>query len=336
MPSSRGRLRLVPAICAVALAAACLMAGPAQAASNTYPAKGGTFTGGPQGWLTTDASCNLAVLCTAEGGYDGADGNPPGSYAANTTIGVNAAGLFKSTITVQSPDFTVTEAGDATLHLDRQFVPGALVDLAPEVTYTVTLIDRTSGKKTEAMEEKIAAASPFTGKDAAVTVKAGDTYAISITALTASTVAGTGLIGGTTSLRYDNVALSVQGTGGGGAGGGGGALSSRQLQSLISGNGSLIGPAVLKGSRLTVKVRCPAKVGRTCKVALQGLLKKHKPATAVRRAKIRKGKTKRVVLKVKPKALAKVKASKKLLFKETVRAGKTHATVYKRLKLIHR
>lgn len=339
MASTRGRLRIVPAICAAVMVAACLMAGPSQAATHVYPAKGGTFMGGPQGWLTTDASCNLALLCTAEGGYDGADGNPSGSYAANTTIGLNAVGLFKSTITVQSPDFTVTEAGDATLHLDRQFVPGALVDLAPEVTYTVTLIDRTSGKKTEAMEEKITAASPFTGKDAAVTVKAGDTYAISITALTASTVAGTGLIGGTTSLRYDNVALSVQGTGGagaGGAGGGGGGVSSRQLQSLISGNGSLIGPAVLKGSKLTVKVRCPAKVGRTCKVALQGLLMKRKPATAVRRAAIRKGKTKRVVLKVKPKALAQVKMRKKLLFKETVRAGRAHATVYKRLKLIHR
>lgn len=338
MPSSRGRLRLVPAICAAALAASCLAAGPAQAATNVYPAKAGTFTGGSQGWMTTEASCNLAVLCTAEGAYDGADGSPPGSYAANTTIALNAVGLFKSTITVQSPDFTVAEAGDATLHLDRQFVSGSLVDLAPEVTYTATLIDRTSGKKTEALEEKVTAASPFTGKDAAVSVKAGDTYAISITAVTASTVAGTGLIGGTTSIRFDNVALSVQTTGAGGAGGAGngGGVSSQQLQSLISGSGSLIGPAILKGSKLLVKVRCAKQVGRPCRVALQGLLKKHKPATAVRRAKVRNGKTKRLVLKVKPKALAKVKARKKLLFKETVRAGKAHATVYKRLKLVHR
>jgi hypothetical protein len=288
--------------------------------------------------MTTEASCNLAVLCTAEGAYDGADGNPAGSYAANTTIALNAVGLFKSTITVQSPDFTVAEAGDATLHLDRQFVSGSLVDLAPEVTYTVTLIDRTSGKKTEALEEKVTAASPFTGKDAAVSVKAGDTYAISITAVTASTVAGTGLISGTTSIRFDNVALSVQTTGAGGTGGAGngGAVSSQQLQSLISGNGSLVGPAILKGNKLLVKVRCAKQVGRPCRVALQGLLKKHKPATAVRRAKVRNGKTKRLVLKVKPKALAKVKARKKLLFKETVRAGKAHATVYKRLKLVHR
>ena len=174
MRSSRGRLGSVTTICAVVLMATVLMTGPAQAATNVYPAKGGTFTGGPQGWLTTDASCNVALLCTAEGGYDGADGNPPGSYALNTTIGLKVMGLFKSTITFQSPDFAVAEAGDATLHLDRQFVSGALVDLAPEVTYTVNLIDRTSGKTTEVMKETVATpSSSFIGKDAAVSVKAG-------------------------------------------------------------------------------------------------------------------------------------------------------------------
>lgn len=338
MRPSRGRLGFISAVCSVALAAA-LIAAPAQAATNVYPAGAGTFTGGPQGWLTTEATCSLPVLCTAEGAYDGADGNPPGSYAINTTIGLKVTTLFKSTVSFQSPDFVVPTAGDATLHLERQFVPGAAVDVAPEVTYTVNVFDRTTGRKTEALTETITAASPFTGKDAAVTVKAGRTYAIAITATTSSTVAGTGLLGSTTSLRFDNVSLSVEtagGSGGSGSGGSGGALSNSQLQSLISGNGSLIGPAVLKGSKLSVKVRCPAKVGRTCKVTLQGLLKKHKPATAPRKANIRKGKTKRVVLKVKPKALAKVRAKKKLLFKETVRAGKAHATIYKNLKLVRR
>jgi hypothetical protein len=336
MRPSRGRLGFISAICSAVLAAA-LLAAPAQAATTVYPAGAGTFTGGPQGWLTTEANCNLPVLCTAEAGYDGADGNPPGSYAANTNIGLKVTGLFKSTISFQSPDFVVPTAGDATLHLERQFVPGALVDLAPEVTYTVNVFDRTTGRKTEALTETITAASPFTGKDATVTVRAGRTYAIAITATTGSTVAGTGLLGGATSLRFDNVSLSVEPAGGSGGGpGSGGTLTNQQLQSLISGNGSLIGPAILKGNKLSVKVRCPAKVGRTCEVTLQGLLKKRKPATAPRKASIRKGKTKRVVLKVKPKALAKVKTKKKLLFKETVRAGKAHATIYKTLKLVRR
>ncbi|MGV1048298.1 MAG: hypothetical protein ACOYD4_07230 [Solirubrobacterales bacterium] len=328
---------MISAICSVALAAALLTA-PAQAATNVYPAGAGTFSGGPQGWMTTEANCSVALLCTAEGAYDGADGNPPGSYAANTTIGLKVMSLFKSTISFQSPDFVVPTAGDATLHLERQFVPGTLVDLTPEVTYTVNVFDRTTGRKTEALTETITAASPFTGKDAAVTVKAGRTYAIAITATTGSTVAGTGLLGGTTSLRFDDVSLSVETAGGSGGGGSGsgGSLGNQQLQSLVSGNGSLLGPAILKGNKLSVKVRCPAKVGRTCKITLQGLLKKRKPATAPRKAAIRKGKTKRVVLKVKPKALAKVKAKKKLLFKETVRAGKARATVYKNLKLVRR
>jgi hypothetical protein len=340
MRSSRGRVGFVSALSSLALAAA-LLAAPAQAATNVYPAGFGTFTGGPQGWLTTEASCNVAVSCTAEAGYDGADGNPPGSYAVNTTIGLKVLTLFKSTVTFQSPDFTVAAAGDGTLHLERQFVPGTLVDLTPEVTYTVNVLDRTTGRKTEALTETITAASPFIGKDAAVTVRPGRTYAISITATTGSTVAGTSLLGGTTSLRFDNVSLTVEGAGGAGGGGGagsgsGGTLTNQQLQSLISGNGSLVGPAILKGNKLSVKVRCPKKVGRTCKITLQGLLKKHKPATGPRKANIRKGKTKRVVLKVKPKALAKVKAKKKLLFKETVRAGKARATVYKQLKLVRR
>jgi hypothetical protein len=310
-----------------------LVAGPAQAATDVYPPGGGTFTGGPQGWLTTNASCNIAVLCTAEGGYDGTNGNPPGSYAVNTTIGLNVVTVFKSTVTVQSPDFTVANAGDATLHLDRQFTTGALVDQAPEASYTVDLLDRSSGNKTAVMTETMTSASPFTGQDHAVTVKAGRTYAISITTDISSTVAGSGLAGGTTSIRFDNVSLLVRTTGGG-SGSGGGTLTNQQLQSLIG--GSLIGPAILKGNKILVKVRCPAKVGRTCKIALQGLLQKHKPATSTRRAKVRKGKTKRLVLMVKPRALKKVSARRKLLFKEAVRAGKAHATVYKRLKLIKR
>ncbi len=338
MRTTTRRLGIVPAVCCVSVAAACLVAGPAHAATNVYPAGAWTFTGGAQGWEATDASCNVPALCTASGGYDGTDGNPPGSIAANTNIAVSLVGLFKSTVTLQSPDFTVASAGDSTLHLDRQFVQGSLVDQAPQATYVVNLIDRSAGTKSEVLSETISANSAFIGKDHAATVKAGHTYALSITTETSSTVAGTGVAGGTTSVRFDNVSLSVRtgsGENGNGAGSGsGGSLTSSQLQSLISGNGSLVGPATLKGNRLSVKVHCPAKVGRTCKIAVQGLLKKHKPVTATRQVKVRKGETKRVMLKVKPKALKKVAARKRLLFKEAVKAGKARATVYRHLKLI--
>jgi hypothetical protein len=343
MRATRRSSGVVGACCAAALGL-CLVAGPAQAATNVYPAGGGTFTGGAQGWEVTDASCNVpAPLCTAEGGYDGGNGNPPGSIAANTTIGLNLLTLFKSTVTVQSPDFAVAEAGDGTLHLDRQFTSGALVDLEPQAAYDVSLVDRTAGTKSEPLTEELKEASAFVGKDHAVSVMAGHTYALAITTEMSSTVAGAAPLGGTAGVRFDNVSVTVRTSGGGGSGNGngggsgssaGGALTNQQLQSLI-GN-SLVGPATLKGNRLSVKVRCARKIGRTCKITLRGMLKKRKPATAPRRVKIRRGKAKRVVLKVKPKALKKVAARKKLLFKETVKAGKAKATVYKRLKLIRR
>jgi hypothetical protein len=325
---------------ALALVAALflLTAGQARAAADVYPAGGGTFSGGAQGWQVTDASCNVPLLCSASGGYDGSAGNPAGSIAANTSILLNLLTVFSSTVTVQSPDFTVRADGASTLHLERQFAPGNLVDLAPQTSYTVTLIDRTAGNTSVPLTESLKAGSGFVGKDAAANVVAGHSYAISIATETSSTVAGTGLLAGSTSTRFDNVSLSVQSGGGNGGGDGGSGnansspLSDQQLRAAIQ--GSLTGPATLKGRKLFVKTRCPARVGRACRVTLQGLLKKRKAATSSRVVKVAKGKSKRIALQLKPKARGKVVARKRLLFKQTVKAGKAKATVYKRLKLI--
>ncbi len=326
-------------LCGVLGAALLMLLGAGQArAADVHPAGAGTFSGGAQGWQVTDASCNMPLLCSASGGYDGGDGQPPGSIAASTSILLNLVGLFKSTVTLQSPDFTVADGGAATLHLDRQFAPGSLVDLAPQSTYTVTLLDRTAERRSVPLTETIAAASGFIGKDATVSVTAGHTYAIAIATETSSSIAATGLLAGATSTRFDNVSLSTSGGGGGngnnggnGAGGTGG-LSDRLLLSTIQGN--LTAPATLKGHRLFVKAKCPAQVGRACRVTLQGLLKKRSAATATRVVKVPKGKTRRIVLAVKPKARSKVSTRRKLLFKETVKAGGAKATLFKHLKLI--
>jgi hypothetical protein len=308
-----------------------LLAVPARAA--IYPAGGSGFDGSAEGWQVTSASCEPAAFCTASGGYDGGNGVPPGSIAANTSARLNLLTLFDSTVTLQSPDFTVS-GGSGTLHLDRQFAPESLADLAPESVYSVALIDRTAGRESEPLSETVDAASGFVGKDAAVTVVSGHTYAISIETEISSSVVGTGLLGGTTSTRFDNVSLSV-GTGAGASGAGeGGGLRDRRLLAAIQGN--LIAPATLKGKHLLVKARCPAAVGRDCRVALQGLLRKRRAATTRRVVRIVKGKTKRIVLKLKPAAGEKVAPRKRLLFKQTVVAGPARATVYKRLRLIRR
>ncbi|HEX3240875.1 MAG TPA: hypothetical protein VHR18_12185 [Solirubrobacterales bacterium] len=316
-----------------------LVAGQAQAAS--FPSGGSTFSGGAEGWKPAQPpACNIGLggLCTATAGYDGANGNPSGSLAATTTVVVNAGGLFKSTAAFESPNFVATEGGPATLSLDRQLASGSLLDLTPQLKYTVTLVDRTGGDSTDVLTETVTgAAETFAGKESATKLVAGHTYAILIDSETSSSVANVGLLG-SASARFDNVSVTVGSSGGGGGNGGGAGggngLSNASLTTLMQ--NSLIGPAVLKGKRLFVRAKCPAKVGRACKVTVQGLLKKGKPATTKRTAKIAKGKTKQLVLRVKPKLRPQVAAKKKLLFKQTVKAGKAKATVYKRLKLIKR
>jgi hypothetical protein len=267
--------------------------------------------------------------------------------AADTNVTLNLVSLFHSTVTLQSPDFEVGASGSATVHLDRQFDSGSLVDLAPRLDYSVQLVDRTTGKRSTSIEEGVDGASGWTGKDGSATVVAGHTYAIVIDAETSSTVLGSGLLAGSTSARFDNVALAVgtsgasgpgagkgAGSGSSGAGGAGSAGENARLAAIAP--GTLAGPAQLKGKRLFVKARCPKKVGHACRVSLVGLLKKGKPATTRRTVKVRPGKAKRLVLKLKPRAKSKVVARKRLLFKVHLRAGGAHAAAFKRLRLIRR
>lgn len=325
--------RKFTALCATATVFM-LFAGTAQAANVEYPQGGSGFNGGAENWEATEATCTIPVLCTSSGAYDGATGNPAGSLAANTNIALNVVSLFKSSVTFTSPDFKVDEDGTTTVHVDRQFSQGNLVDLNPSLAYTVRVIDRTAGKESTPIKETVASTSPFTGVDHASSVKAGHTYALAITAETSSSVAGTGLLAGSTSAHFDNVSLAVQSTGGGGKGGGGGTLTNAELRSMIG--SSLIGPATLKGKRVFVRAKCPKQAGTACRISVQGLLKKKKPATSTRTAKVGSGKTKKFVLQVRPKARGKLATRKRLLFKETVRAGGAKATVYKRLKLVRR
>jgi hypothetical protein len=345
MRSARRNLPALSAACCAAVAAICLFAGSARAA--TYPPGGGAFNGGLEGWtMPAKPTCNIPLMgaCTTTAGYDGENGNPAGSLAANTTILLNLGGLFKATAAFQSPNFTATEGGAATLHVDRQLASENLLDLTPKATYVVTLTDRTTGVSSEALTDSVeGVTASFSGKDGAATLVAGHVYAISINAETSSSLANFGLLG-STALRFDNVSLTVGSSGGGGNGGKGGSgggggngasgLSSSRLLSLLRSNGG--GTAVLKGKRLFVKRSCPAKVGRSCRLSVQGLLAKRKPATTRRTSKVAKGKAKTLVLKVKPKARAKLVKRKKLLFKQTVKAGSAKATVYARLKLIRR
>jgi hypothetical protein len=323
-----------------------LTVGQARAATSVYPSGGNGFDSGAEGWSPGGASCApLAILCTPEAVYDAGTGNPPGSIAAQTTVTLNLLNLFQGTEIWNSPQFTVPVGSvtGASVRLDRAFSPGGLVNVGPTGTYTVTLRDLTSGVNATPLTETLTGAdTTFATRSGSANVVSGHTYQLSIQSVTAQSVLALSLLSGTTALRFDNVGLQVQTVGGGGGGGDGSnggdggngrnGLTNALLLSTIQGN--LVAPATLKGQRLFVKAKCPAKIGHACRVTLQGLLKKGKAATTQRVAKIAKGKTKRIVLKVKPKARGKVAPRKKLLFKETVKAGPATATLYKHLKLI--
>lgn len=342
MKTARARLRVSAGLGAACLALL-LSATAASAATTVYPSGGSGFNTNPEGWSPGVTSCQPAtVLCTPEAAYETSVGNPPGSIAAKTTTTVNLLDLFKATAVWNSPQFRVPVGAvtGASIHLDRAFDPGGLIAVAPKATYTVKLSDLTAGTSSVPLTEELTKEDgTFATRSGPAAVVSGHTYQMAIEATTAQSTAALSATSGTAAARFDNVGLQIQtagsgGGGGGGGGGGSGSLTDKQLATLIQ--SSLIGPATLKGKRLFVKAKCPAKIGRACRISVQGLLKKRKPATSTRTAKVGKGKTKRFVLQVKPKARKKLATRKRLLFKETVRAGSAKATVYKSLKLIRR
>jgi Collagen triple helix repeat (20 copies) len=180
-----------------------------QAAAATYPAGPSTFTGSAEGWVVKEATCNVPLLCTASGTYDGTAGNPPGSIAANSNIALTLLSLFSAKVVYESPAFAVTQGGSSTLQLERSFTPGGLLALAPTVNYSVSLLDKTAGTQTKVITEALSETVPFGGISGAVSTVAGHSYAISITAVTSSSVLGTGLLAGNTSARFDNIGLTV-------------------------------------------------------------------------------------------------------------------------------
>jgi hypothetical protein len=339
-------LRWIAAAGGLALIVLALGAGSARAA--TYPAGGGAFSGGAEGWKAS-GKCDLELLlCTSTAKYDGAVGSPPGSLVSETSVLLSLAKLFHGEFAFESPQFTVAAdgGGQGTLALQRAFDNKALVKLAPELSYTVSLVDKTNGAVQNAIEESTQAESGFLVETGSVALVAGHSYAIAIAGEVASTVTEVLTLNGTSSVNFDNVSLSGPGSsgpngpgsGGNGADGGDGSgvssLTDSKLESLMK--SSLIGSAEVKGKRVFVKASCPAAVGRACKATVQGMLRKGKAATAPRKAKIAKGKSKQLVLKVKPKMRSAVAKRKRLLFKETVKAGKAKATIFKSLKLIRR
>jgi hypothetical protein len=282
------------------------------------------------------------------GGSTGADG---GGFRSTYTgaVGATAVGGTSSGVW-ESPVFTYTgtaggEATGISLALDRRASVDQLLAVAGNsAEYTVRLIDLSEAGEalTLIASTTLAGAHSWTGVSRGPidpeSLTRGDEYRLQITS---SYTTGTSvLVSG--SADYDNVVLeasdgtSGKGKGKGNGGNGGGALSEQRLEDLL--RQATPGTAVLKGNgkRLFVRVKCPHKIGHACRTTAQGLLRQHHPATGKRTVRLRSGKSRLVVLRVKPKARKRVAKRKRLLVRQRVRAGKVTATVIESRRLIRR
>jgi hypothetical protein len=327
----------------------------AGAATEKYPpdpaARG--FNGGLAGWAASasfEGSCLPPLLCpSATNNFQQSGGADGGGYVRSAYQG--AAGVMAvggtTTAVFTSPQFAYRGAdGEAAaavvFEMDRRASVDQLLAVSGNsATYSVQLIDVSAGGETLTLVAPTTLAGANSWRNASRAtldpdrLVAGHAYRI---AITSTYVTGTSaLVSG--NADYDNVILSAstaeQRSRDGGAGDGDG-LSRERLSNLFG--AVLPGTAVLKGNgkRLFVRVTCPRKVGRSCRIGAQGLLTKRKPATARRTVKVRKGKSKLMMLRVKPKARDEVMKRERLLVRHRVRAGKVSATVYKKRKLIRR
>lgn len=359
--------RRIETTLAACLAFLCLaVPATAGAATSKYPpdpaARG--FGDGLAGWTSStgfDGNCAAPLLCpSATNSFQASGGADGGGYIRSAYQGVAGVTAVAGTTSAvfASPPFTYRGAGgetaDAvTLAMDRRASVDELLAVEGNAaTYSVRLVDLDSGGEAIPLIEPttLAGASSWRAVPVASVdperLARGHDYRLLITS---AYTTGTGvLVSG--NADYDNVVLTARDAGAGAAGGkagraggrdgadGAGGIDGERLAELVL--AASPGTAVLAGegakSRLLVRVRCPRKAGRACRIATQGLLRKRRPATARRTIKLRAGKAKLVALKVKPKARRQLAKRKRLLVRHEVRAGRATALVYKKRKLVRR
>jgi hypothetical protein len=330
----------------------------AGAATSKYPpgAAARGFDGGLAGWTSsssTEGTCLAPLLCaSAENSFQGAGGADGGGFIRSAYTGAVGAMAVAGTTSLvwQSPRFAYGGAGGETptavnFTLDRRASVDQLLAVAGNsAEYSVQLLDLSeSGEATTLIAPTTLAGAETWNEVSGGSIDPegltpGHDYKIQITSRYTS---GTSvLVSG--SADYDNVVLSSVRRGAGGdaeggargSGDGNGALSARRLEDLL--REATPGTATLRGNRLFVGVRCPSKVGHVCRTTAQGLLRKHRPATAKRTVRLRSGKSRLIALRVKPKARGQLAKRKRLLVRQKVRVGKVTATIYKTRKLIRR
>jgi hypothetical protein len=337
MRAGFGRARLI--IVGLALTASAVLPATASAVTSAYhPNENArsfsTSAGGWGGSASYGPGCVAGVSCPtiantfqSSGGVDGGgDG-----FIRTGLTGLTALLGATSTGTWTSPEFAYAGANGAqpnsvAFTLATQANVVGLLDTGSSVTYSVALEDVTAGGSRSLIP--VADVPTNTGWNgvAPVVIPPGDLVLGHEYRFRVSTIYSTVLAAlPDARVDYDNVTMVAEAPGAGPAGGGpaGGGLAGKS--------------AVLKGSKMRVKVRCGRAVQGKCKMKLVGLWKKAGPrVTKLRTVRVPAGKKKKVALKVKPAALAAVETREKIWVAIKVNANGFKTLEVKNMKLIKR
>ena len=102
--------------------------------------------------------------------------------------------------------------------------------------------------------------------------------------------------------------------------------------------GAIGAAGVLQGNKLLVPVKCPKAATGKCRVKLVGYRggKKSKRVTTTGKVRVKPGKKKVAVLRVKARFLSIVQAKKKMTFRVKIRSGSARADFFRKLRIIRR
>ena len=103
-------------------------------------------------------------------------------------------------------------------------------------------------------------------------------------------------------------------------------------------HGVLGAAGVLRGNRILVPVRCPKSMTAKCRVKLAGHAKgkRSKRATSTGKVRVKPGKKKLAVLRIKPATRALVERKSKMVFRVRVRSGASKLVFFKKIRLVRR
>ena len=350
--------RRLIAVCIAMTIALFTGAATAGAAQTLYPpdADARSLDNGPAGYEGTSAQtgpCVVSLLC------------PELTNEYQSTGGVRNSGHLRTSLS----GFTGVEAVTTGTWTGRPFAYDGLGGKAPDeltlrlarradvapllavegnsATYSVDLVDQSGGPAVSLIErESLANLEDFIEKSVRVDETAlhiGTSYRLRIRTRFET---GTQVVPGVTA-DFDDIRLRAKdnpdaggngngnggnggnGNGNGGNGGGNGALGG-------GGKATVGGIAVLRGSKLLVKVRCARKPNAKCKSRIEARLKKRgSKVTNKRIARVPAGRKRQIALDVKPKFLDEVASRKKVVIKQrskVIGRGKAKTT-FKKVKV---